>query len=267
MTAITTSITLSLGFLHFHEKGLLISLIVGQTLAFLLLLGQTMKNDKLLFAFISKSEIKTALQRHIAFPKYNMPQGLLDGIKESSIVWIISNFFGMHTLGSFAFAKSILMRPLQIIGGAVNQVFYQKASSVYNETGNIYNLSKKTFFILFAVGLPFALIVFLWGDIIFSFVFSTKWKEAGAFAQILIFFLLFSFVGSAISSIPLILNNQKQFFHGALLITPIQISILFISGLLGRGIFFTLTSFSIISIFFYFIIFIWFYNIVKFKSI
>jgi len=258
MTAITSSLTLGLGLLHFKEKGLLISLIAGKGFALLLLFLQTLRNDKLILEYISKIEIRRAFIQHQDFPKYNMPQGFLDGIKESSTIWIISNFYGSAVLGSYSFAKNILMRPLQVIGSSVSQVFYQKASSTYNKTGNIYSFTKKTFLILFSIGLPFALIIFFWGDNLFSLVFSTKWKEAGGLAQILIFYLLFSFVGSALSSIPLILNKQKQFLILVIFIILMQICILYVFGYLDYSINITLAVFSIISIFFYIIIFLWF---------
>lgn len=257
MTLITSSLTLSFGFLHFKEKGLLISLLCGQAISLLILLTQTFRNDKILILSITKSEILRSLRRHKDFPIYNMPQGFLDGVKESSTIWIISNFFGANVLGAFSFAKSILMRPLQIVGNAVSQVFYQKASSIYNTKGSIYEFSKKTFLILFAIGLPFAIIIIFLGKDLFTIVFSKRWTDAGIFSQILIPWLLFSFVGSAISSIPLILRKQKQYFYWAIVMNFLPIIVLYIFGNLEYNIFQSLNAFVMSSIIIYLLVFSW----------
>lgn len=267
MTTITSSLTLGLGFLHFNEKGLLISLIVGQTLAFALLLWQTVKNDRLLLVHISKSEIKGAFLRHKDFPKYNMPQGFLDGIRESSTVWILSNFFGSHVLGSFSFAKSILMRPLQIIGNAISQVFYQKASSVYNQTGNIYRISRNTFLILFALGLPLTLIIFFFGDTIFIFAFGLKWKDAGVYSQILIIWLFLGFIASSLGNIPLILNKQRQYLLFSIIGNLLPIIVFFIVSKNCVDIFWALTVFAFSYVLIFVIMFVWLRNIVNAKTI
>lgn len=263
MTTITSSVTLALGLLHFHEKGLLISLIIGQIGALLILSLQTFYNDRVLLGQISRFEINQSFKRHKDFPKYNMPQGFLDGIKESSTVWIISVFYGANALGSFSFAKSILMRPLQIIGNSVSQVFYQKASSIYNSTGDIYNFSKRTFITLFAIGFPFTITIIFFGKEIFDFVFSAQWVDAGILSQILILWLLFSFVGSAISTIPLILRKQKQFFFWAIAFNCLPVIVLFILSRMDFNIFFSITSFTLTSVVIYILVFNWMRTLLK----
>jgi O-antigen/teichoic acid export membrane protein len=263
MTITTTSLTIIFGLLSFHEKGLLISLIVGQAMAMLLLLFQTINSDRILLSYIKLGEIRNSFTRHKDFPKYNMPQGLLDGIKEGSIVWITSNFFGANILGSFSFAKNILMKPLQLIGNAFSQVFYREASKLYNEGINIYNFSKKNTLLLFGIGLPFAIIIAIWGKEIFSFIFSNKWEQAGYLSQILIPWLFISFVSSAVSSIPLILKKQRGFFYYSLLLNSVPLLVLY---LLGRNNFSYSQTFSFFvgtNIILYIILFVWYKNIMR----
>jgi lipopolysaccharide exporter len=266
MTVITSALTLSLGCLGLHEKGLIVSLIFGQVMSLILLFLQTVRSDRVLFANVSKEKVLHSLKIHKDFPKYNMPQGFLDGVKESSLVWIISFFFGTNALGSFSFAKSILMRPLQIISSAVGQVFYQKASKIYNDTGNIKGISKKTFLTLLVIGFPFALIIFFWGETIFSLVFGSKWIEAGLFAQILIFWLLLSFVASPLSAIPLILKKQKQYFYCGILFNALPILVLYLICKIGISVLPAMATFAFSNILMLLIVFCWFYYILKPKN-
>lgn len=252
----TASLTLAFGFYGFREKGLLISLIL-QAFSFLLLLIQTINSDYSLFKSISKSSILSSFYRHQDFPKYNMPQGLLDGAKESLILIIISNYFSATIVGSYYFATNILLKPLQIIGGAVGQVFYPFASNIYNQTHNIYKVSRSTFLSLFISGLPFVLIILFFGEYIFKFIFSAKWNDAGVFAQILIVYLFLRFIASPLSTIPLILQKQKSFFHWSLVANSLPIIVLYFSAIYGLSIYISLICFVIINIFLLTYLFKW----------
>ncbi len=248
MTIITTAATVYFGFIGFKSKGLILSLFIGQAASFLLLLVQTLRNDRPLFVHISWPAMLTSAREHRDFPAYNMPQGLLDGFRESGLIWILSSFFGAAALGSFSFAKHILMRPLQIIGNSVGQVFFQKASTTYHQTGDVYPISKKTTLLLFSIGLPFAVLIFLWGETIFSLVFGPSWVEAGKFSKILIAWLLLSFVASPLGFIPLILKKQKQFFYFSVLTATIPILVFYICGKAGQGIESAMTVYAMTNI-------------------
>lgn len=263
LTFITSSLTLTLGILHFTENGLLISLIVGQGFAFLLLLMQTLKNDRQLLIFVNRKEIKNAIIRHKDFPKYNLPQCFFDGIKESSTIWIISFFLGSNLLGSYSFAKSMIMRPLQIIGNAANQVFFQKASSIFFQTGSIYKISINTFWLLLISGFPFALLILTLGRDLFTLIFGDKWYQAGEIAQILIVFLFINYITSALSSIPLILNKLKTNLLVGFSFNLSQILLLFTALYFFRDFNTSLWIFSIGISFILLIILYWYKSLIK----
>lgn len=211
-TFFITGLTVGLGFLGLREKGLLISMISGQAIACLLLLLQSLKDDSPLFSFIKKEQIKLAFKRHLDFPKYSMPQGFLDGLRESSIILIISNNFTPVILGSYSYAVSILNRPLQIIGNAFGQVFYQSATEKFNNKKDLHSFSIKTIKTLALISAPFFIVLILFGRQIFGFVLGARWADAGFYAQILGVWLYFRFILSPITKIPIILKKQKAFF-------------------------------------------------------
>jgi O-antigen/teichoic acid export membrane protein len=59
--------------------------------------------------------------------------------------------------------------------------------------------------------LPFTLI-FLFGDDMFAYVFSEKWRGAGEFSQIMAPWFMLNFIASPLSFLPLVLKKQRQFF-------------------------------------------------------
>jgi len=211
-TIATTSLTICLGFLGWREKGLLLSMITGQAISFLLLFSQTIKEDKALTSLIKKESIKLSLKKHIDFPKYNMPQGFLDGLRESSIILIISNNFTPAILGSYSYAVSIINRPLQIIGSAFNQIYYQKAAEISNRGEELFPLTKKMIITLVLATGPFFLMLLIFAPDIFVILFGQNWQKAGIITQILAPFFFIKLISSSISSIPMLLKKQGIFF-------------------------------------------------------
>ncbi len=233
--ATLTTVTITLGFLGYRHSGLLIGLLAGQGAAFAVLLAQTWHSERKLLRTVSKPEIGDSFRTHKDFPKYNMPQGFLDGFRDSGILIILSNFFGAAVLGSYAFAMSILNKPLQIVGHPVNQVFYQQASDLHKAGKPFLSLARKTLVLLLLLFFPLLIIFVGWGDVVFSFVFGENWTEAGRYASILIVWMLFRFVNSPLSSIPLILNRQRTFFYfGAVNNISLPLA-LFVCGITGHS--------------------------------
>jgi lipopolysaccharide exporter len=227
-TIITSGATLGLGSLSYRSSGLMISLLLGQMFAFGVLFYQTLNNDRALLKEIKINGILSSFKRHKDFPKYNMPQGFLDGLRESSIALIISNYFGPVVIGSYSFAMGMLNKPLQILGEAYGQVFYQKATTTYNQKGKIWNFTKRSSIIISVATLPFFLIILFWGSKIFTFLFGINWTHAGIIAQLVSIWAFFKFISSSLSSIPLIYQKQKVFFiYGLINNISLPLSLLF----------------------------------------
>jgi O-antigen/teichoic acid export membrane protein len=110
-----------------------------------------------------------------------------------------------------------------VIGTSIGQVFYNRCSEIVNEGKSIYPLIKKTMIILIALSIvPFGLI-FIFGEPLFGFVFSDTWRESGYFSEIMTPWLMMNFIISPVSSIPMILNRQKEYFIIGLIGTFMQL--------------------------------------------
>jgi len=233
--ATLTAVTITLGFLGYRHSGLLVGLLTGQGAAFAVLLIQTWRSERTLLRAISKPEVRDSFRTHKDFPKYNMPQGFLDGFRDSGILIILSNFFGAAVVGSYSFAMSILNKPLQVIGQPVNQVFYQQAADLHKREQPFAELTRRTVWLLLLLFVPLLVVFLGWGDVVFAFIFGENWTEAGRYASILILWMLFRFVNSPLSSIPLILNRQRTFFYfGAVNNISLPLA-LFVCGLTGHS--------------------------------
>lgn len=190
-------------------SGLVIGVLVGQGLATGALALPSWKKDNLKEKRLSRQKMADNAKTYADFPKYTMPQTLLDGVNESGLVFLITSLFVQGTLGSYGFAIKILKAPLNFIGKSFGQVFYQKAAETYNRGGDLWKLLRDVLLRLILIAAPILLVLLAFGPQLFSFIFGEKWLDAGRYAQILAPWMLVQFVSSPVSQIPLILKKQK----------------------------------------------------------
>jgi O-antigen/teichoic acid export membrane protein len=87
---------------------------------------------------------------------------------------------------------------MSLIGGAISQVFFQRATEAKIE-GTLDKLVENVFRILVQIGLfPTLLITFVGADL-FAVIFGEIWREAGIYAQILSIWTIILFISSPLS--------------------------------------------------------------------
>jgi len=231
-TITTNILKIALGIKHFFKGGLITATIIGQATSTLVLMYLTWKDDKSILKNVKIKEIKNNLSKYKNFPKYTAWQGLFDMINSSGTTFIIVFFMGSTTLGFFSFTMSLLQRPLQLIGASIAQVYYQKASELYNEGNDLWIISKKLIERLIVIAIFIFTPIAVAGPTIFSFVFGEKWVESGIIARIILPWLIIRFIVSPLTNIINIFGKQKSFFFLTLLLNvsiPILLFILLVN--------------------------------------
>lgn len=141
------------------------------------------------------------IKRFKDFPLFSAPTNLLAGFTFGLPVIILAHAFGASEVGCYALASRILGAPIALMAGSVGQVLVRSASEKvrlgqclvpYVQTVSLY--------LLLAIALP-SMVVSLWGEDLFVFVFGSEWRLAGASAAILIVGAAVRFVVSPISVI------------------------------------------------------------------
>lgn len=146
------------------------------------------------------------------FPKVNLPHTMMDVGKELLVAIIILQLFTKSDFGLYDHSIRMLRMPLMLAGLAISQVFFQSCAERYNRGEDIFPLVFRAVKILFLISIiPFGL-VFFFGDDLFAWVFSEKWRGAGEYSEILAPWFMLNFIASPISFLPLILGKQRQFF-------------------------------------------------------
>ncbi|BBO73279.1 hypothetical protein DSCW_06960 [Desulfosarcina widdelii] len=124
--------------------------------------------------------------------------------------------------------------PIGLIGEAVSQVFFQKASELNHLTGDLALLVEDVLTRLISIGIfPFALLAII-GEDVFKIIFGTIWSEAGLYMQILSFWIFFQFITSPISTLFSVFEKQNygMYFNGILFGT--RAASLIVGGIIGN---------------------------------
>jgi O-antigen/teichoic acid export membrane protein len=248
-SSITAGVKVILGFAGALKSGLITGTIVGQASATGVLTGLTWKEDKDILQCISKEEIIKNARIYKNFPKYSAWQGFFDMFNASGTSFVISAFYGSGILGLFSFTLGLLQKPLQLIGNSVTQVYYQKASEIYNAGGNIWEITQKIFVRLTILAIIIFTPIAIAGPKLFSIVFGKEWFEAGLYARLLLPWLFVRFIASPITSSINIIGKQKAFFYATLalnIFSPLAIFLAYKSKFLFTSTLFYMSIFTCI---------------------
>ena len=260
------SVNLGQGFASMGVSGLIVGNLAGQVLSAGVLIRQAWP-DLLKY----RSSVRWDRMRHNAnvyqdFPKVNSLQAFVDILQSSGVVFLISSLFGGAVLGFYSFTLRILQAPFGLLGASVSQVFYQKASEIYKNGGDLQVLVKKTILSLSAMALPIFLILGFFAPPLFGFVFGKEWREAGTYAQILVPWIFLNFIVSPISQVPIIVGEQKRNFMLAVIGNSLILLSVIYGGFIAHNIragFYVLSG--SISVYYIFLI-LWIFKISKKKA-
>ena len=259
------SITLvsgNIGFAFLKAWGLILGQIIGYISGAVVLCIAFFRRDKNYLQAISKTEMKEMAVEYQDFPKVNTVHAFGDVLKQSGEIFLLSYYYLKEQVGLYSRTLRLLFAPTAIIGNAVAQVFYQKASETFQQTGNIRNLSLKVLIGLACVSLPFYAAVFFWGENLFGWFLGENYSIAGIYGKYLTPYLFFRFITSPVSQIPLIVNKQKKALIISWLGHAIYLSAIILGGI-KKDILLGFIFLSIFSSCYYVGLIIWFIKISK----
>ena len=241
--------------------GLIIGNLFGKIISGFILINKFFKNDTVQIKNINKDIILQQMKKYKDFPLINSLHAFSDIIRTSGSAILISSFFGSAILGLYALSLRVLQVPVGIIGSALGQVLYKKFSFMYNNNENLYLYAKRIVLILLLGALPVFGILYFIAPELFAFIFGEKWRVAGEYSRYLMPYLFMNFIISPISSIPIILNKQKEIFYISLIgnIMYLCVFLLFRNLIID----YVLIILSITQMCFYIYVIIWYFKILK----
>jgi lipopolysaccharide exporter len=233
-TATQSTVKILFGLLGFAAVGLIWGTLIGLLTSTTILIFQSMKSDyKLIRSSIKFESLKSIIKKYSDFPKFTLPHGYSDIFIKDGIIFFISSFYGATVLGYYSFSKSLLKKPVGFIGSSLRQVFYKRAVELKNNPLKLWNFTKQNILYLSISSILVFSPILFFGDDIFRFVYGDKWATAGVYSQYMVFWMIYIFIMSPISSLIIVIKKQKVFFVISLLFNILTLLIIIASASLG----------------------------------
>jgi len=157
--------------------------------------------------------VKAVLHRHSRYPRYVMPNQLLDSLSNQIPIFLIGTLLSLSAAGNYGLAIMILSAPSMVVGQAVGQAFLQHIGRHQGSPAILRRAMIHVWVGMAFVGAaPFATIV-AFGPTIFAFAFGSTWTDAGIVAQSIGLLLFVRFVSSPTSTMYLKLGMQREQWH------------------------------------------------------
>lgn len=230
----TQSVKLALGFGGYVSGGVLIVTAMFGSLVSTGFLGfRIWSYDSALFQReVSFGGMIKYLQRYRRFPLIDTWSTLLNALSWQLPALLLASFFSPAVVGFYALGFNLVKLPMGMIGSAIGQVFFQRAS-VAHVHGGLTDLVTNVFRRLVAFGLFPLLLLTAIGQELFANVFGAGWSEAGVFVQIISPWLFFVLISSPLSTLFLVLEKQQAMLKFNVVIFVTRLASLLIGGHLG----------------------------------
>ena len=212
---------------------LIASSIAGTGLGTTILGGRIARQDGSLFRrSVRWRGIAAGFRRHRKFPLYGTLSALLNSVSWQLPAILLQRFFSTEVVGFYALGNRLLRMPMDLVGGAISQVFFQRAAAA-RASGGLSELVESVYKRLMSLSLAPMLLLSVIGADLFRLVFGSRWAEAGVYTQILAMWTLFWFISSPLSTLFSVLERQEFGLKLNVLILSTRLASLIGGGLIG----------------------------------
>tara|TARA_R110001599_G_scaffold8581_1_gene41563 strand:+ start:537 stop:1814 length:1278 start_codon:yes stop_codon:yes gene_type:complete len=184
-TILTAGLQIAISFIYISGEALIVARVVALFLVIILAIIFLSKLDYLRSYINTNFNLNIAIyKKYIKFPKIDLPSGVLNYISSNLPYLFVPFYYGLvPEMGFYALVSRVFEGPINLLRNSIKNVFHKEASIRYKEGVFPFQYLYKTLLIIMAICLPASLIVILWGEQLFAFVFSESWRSAGQMAS------------------------------------------------------------------------------------
>ena len=153
--------------------------------------------------------ILAAAKDYNRFPKYTLPAGFLSQAHLAGLPLAIGAIYGASTLGLWSLAQRLLATPLTVLGSAIGDVYFRRATELRRSGGDSLLLYRRVLVWLSVLSAPPFIALAVFAPWLFSVVFGPEWEQAGLYARILIPWLWVRFLTSPLSRTTLVFERNR----------------------------------------------------------
>jgi len=203
------AVQVGLGVVGFGAPGLLVGDVTGRISGSSRLARAAWRSHASSFRHVSRAGILVAARRYRRFPIFSSPSALLTTLGVQAPVILLVALYGTQVGGHYALADRIFSLPLQLVAGAVSQVFVAESARLAREKPEeLRRLFGGTTRSLARAGLVPAILLAVVAPILVGPVFGGDWRETGVFVAILTPMYYLTFVATATGDVLSVLERQ-----------------------------------------------------------
>jgi len=174
------------------------------------------------FRSVRTEGVIRAARKYKRFPIYSTWEGVFNTAGMQLPPLLFAALFNASAAGIYMIAHRVLALPATLIGRAVADVFFSRASEE-RRNGNLASLVVDIHEKLANLAIPLAIVLIFAGPDMFTLVFGSEWRQAGYFAQWMAPWMCLVFIASPLSTLFAVLERQTQgmVFQAILLATRV----------------------------------------------
>lgn len=182
-----------------------------------LFIGYLMQGAYLLYAIklsmkwrrSSARQVKYALCRYKRYLQYDVPSNLVASLTLHLMNYCLLFLYTATEVGFYSVSYRLATLPLALFSNSLSQVFFQKASKSYHQTGLFWNELRFNLYSSTAVSLAIFIPVIFVVQPVISFYLGDAWLPAAEMLICLIPLLVLRFISVSIAVVPLIVGAPQ----------------------------------------------------------
>ena len=215
------------GFKSFLSFGLMWGQLLGQFFAISVSVISGRKSFKHLKHW-NKKEIIDVAKEYSNFPKFQLPQVLLNALADYLPILLLSFYFEPGKIGLFSLALTIGFASMLLAGSAYQMLFRKMSERVQNKEKIMTNCLLFCKMCLVFI-LPFFILIMFMPDSFFTLLFGIKWTGVGFYIKCILPWFFLEIINGSLLFIPNLFFRQKT----TMIIEMIYMTIRIISLLTG----------------------------------
>lgn len=158
---------------------------------------------------LSITKLKYVSKKYAVYPKFNMIPSFMSACSYLLPVIFINKFYTAVETGYFDLSKLVLSIPLALIATSISNVLLQSITKRYQQNKSIILDLYPIMILIFIIALVEIIIIFFFGEKLFSFLFGMEWSISGQISEILVWAYAFNFFTASFSSVYIALKRIK----------------------------------------------------------
>lgn len=161
---------------------------------------------------ILRVERRAAAWKHRNFALFTMPKEFVSSFSYNLPLLWLAAYFDKAELGLFALAMTICLRPVNVLNGAFERMFYVRTMERVRDRKPVLNDLLKFVGLTGTIALPLVLALFVFAEPLFAFLFGGRWSGCSFYVRCIAPWAFVSLASTSLSYVAAVFGRQRGEF-------------------------------------------------------